>query len=96
MKINDIITSAYPHFYGECRTNNVISESRTSFDILQDIILQTLRHFKNKNVSWEDGFKYIGDSFHLELFFSVKRRGKIIGVEKITDYERNMIEGDNE
>jgi hypothetical protein len=39
-------------------------------------MLCSLKHFKNSDITWENGFKYLQDQFFLELYFSPKRRGK--------------------
>lgn len=78
MKINDIVSSAYTDLLKNVKNNNVIAEGKTASDLLNDIILQSLRHFKNKDVSWEIGYKYLKDNFFLELYFSPKRKSKDI------------------
>lgn len=74
MKISEVVDSAYTFLLSNCRNNNVISEGRTAEDILNDIVLQGLRHFKKGDTSWDEGFGYLKDQFYLELFFSPKRR----------------------
>ncbi len=76
MKISEVVDSAYTFLLSNCRNNNVISEGRTAEDILNDIVLQGLRKYKNSDTTWENAFKYLKDNFFLELHFSPKRRGK--------------------
>lgn len=98
MKIGEVVDSAYTFLLSNCRNNNVISEGRTAEDILNDIVLQGLRKYKNSDTSWENAFNYLKDNFFLELYFSPKRRGKemvlllddymkSVDLEKITEKE---------
>ena len=74
MKINDIVSSAYSEFCGLIVNNMVISEGRTAEDLINDCMFQGLRKFKNKDVTWEDGYQYLKDTVFTELYFSKKRR----------------------
>ena len=99
MKVEKIIDSAYTYLHKSCRNNNIIYEGKTAEDILNDIVLQTIRHFKSNEVSWENGFKYMQDTFYIELHFSPKRinREKMLLMEdckKLLDFKSFTTEED--
>lgn len=97
---NQIIASAYTYLHKSCKNNNILYAGKTSEDILNDIVLQTVRHFKNKQMTWDNTFNYMKDTFFLELHFSPKRRNKekillLEDCKKTTDFQDFIYEEDD-
>lgn len=74
MKINDIITKYYDILRKEVNGELVISQSRTSEDILQDICLTAMRKYKNQDIEEEEGLSYLKKTLFTEKHFSWNRK----------------------
>ena len=74
MKINDIITKYYDTLRKEVNGELVISQSRTSEDILQDICLTAMRKYKNQDIEEEEGLSYLKKTLFTEKHFSWNRK----------------------
>ena len=74
MLINDIITKYYYTLRKEVNGELVISQSRTSEDILQDVCLTAIRKFKNQDIEEEEGLSYLKKTLFTEKHFSWNRK----------------------
>ena len=74
MTISDIITKHYDTLKKEVNGELVISHSKTSEDILQDVCLTALRKYKNTDISEEEGLSYLKKTLFTEKHFSWNRK----------------------
>lgn len=74
MLISDIITKHYDTLKKEVNGELVISHSKTSEDILQDVCLTALRKYKNTDISEEEGLSYLKKTLFTEKHFSWNRK----------------------
>ena len=74
MLISDIISKHYDTLKKEVNGELVISHSKTSEDILQDVCLTALRKYKNTDISEEEGLSYLKKSLFTEKHFSWNRK----------------------
>ena len=74
MTISDIITKHYDTLKKEVNWELVISHSKTSEDILQDVCLTALRKYKNTDISEEEGLSYLKKTLFTEKHFSWNRK----------------------
>ena len=74
MTISDIITKHYDTLKKEVNGELVISHSKTSEDILQDVCLTALRKYKNTDISEEEGVSYLKKTRCTEKHFSWNRK----------------------
>ena len=74
MTISDIITKYYDTLKKEVNGELVISHSKTSEDILQDVCLTALRKYKNTDISEEEGLTYLKKTLFTEKHFSWNRK----------------------
>ena len=74
MTISDIITKHYDTLKKEVNGELVISHSKTSEDILQDVCLTALRKYKNTDISEEEGLFYLKKTLFTEKHFSWNRK----------------------
>ena len=74
MTISDIITKHYDTLKKEVNGELVISHSKTSEDILQDVCLTALRKYKNTDISEEEGLTYLKKTLFPEKHFSWNRK----------------------
>lgn len=74
MTISDIITKHYDTLKKEVNGEKVISHSKTSEDILQDVCLTALRKYKNTDISEEEGLTYLKKTLFTEKHFSWNRK----------------------
>lgn len=74
MTISDIITRHYDTLKKEVNGELVISHSKTSEDILQDVCLTALRKYKNTDISEEEGLSYLKKTLFTEKHFSWNRK----------------------
>ena len=74
MTISDIITKHYDTLKKEVNGEKVISHSKTSEDILQDVCLTALRKYKNTDISEEEGLSYLKKTLFTEKHFSWNRK----------------------
>lgn len=74
MKINEIIDKHFDELKSKCHNDDrVISMSRTSEDVLQDVCLTAMRKFKQKDIGEEEGMIYLQKTLWYELKFQVNR-----------------------
>ena len=59
MKISDVISKYYNTLHKEVDGELVISQSRTTEDILQDVCITALRKFRNMDITEEEGLAYL-------------------------------------
>lgn len=79
MLISDIISKYYDILHKEVNGELVISQSRTTEDILQDVCITALRKFKNTEISEDDGLNYLKKTLFTEKHFSWNRKkGEIL------------------
>ena len=74
MTISDVITKHYDTLKKEVNGELVISHSKTSEDILQDVCLTALRKYKNTDISEEEGLSYLKKTLFTEKHFSWNRK----------------------
>lgn len=74
MTISDIIEKHYDTLKKEVNGELVISHSKTSEDILQDVCLTALRKYKNTDISEEEGLSYLKKTLFTEKHFSWNRK----------------------
>lgn len=74
MLISDIISKHYDTLKKEVNGELVISHSKTSEDILQDVCLTALRKYKNTDISEEEGLSYLKKTLFTEKHFSWNRK----------------------
>ena len=74
MTISDIIEKHYDTLKKEVNGEKVISHSKTSEDILQDVCLTALRKYKNTGISEEEGLSYLKKTLFTEKHFSWNRK----------------------
>ena len=87
MTISDIIEKHYDTLKKEVNGEKVISHSKTSEDILQDVCLTALRKYKNTDISEEEGLTYLKKTLFTEKHFSWNRKKTdiLIYMENIPD-----------
>lgn len=74
MLISEIITKHYNEFRAMVKNQNtVIVNSKTPEDILQDVMITSLKKFKG-DVSEEEGYNYIKKTLQCEKHYSYKRK----------------------
>ena len=79
MTINDILAKHYNKLKQEVNGELVISQGRTTEDILQDVCITALRKYKNQDISEEEGLQYLKKTLHAEKYFSWNRKkGEIV------------------
>ena len=74
MLISEIINRHYDTLKKEVNGELVISHSKTSEDILQDVCLTALRKYKNTDISEEEGLSYLKKTLFTEKHFSWNRK----------------------
>ena len=74
MTISDIISKHFDTLKKEVNGELVISHSKTSEDILQDVCLTALRKYKNTDISEEEGLSYLKKTLFTEKHFSWNRK----------------------
>ena len=87
MTISDIIEKHYDTLKKEVNGEKVISHSKTSEDILQDVCLTALRKYKNTDISEEEGLTYLKKTLFTEKHFSWTRKKTdiLVYMENIPD-----------
>ena len=90
MTIGEIITKHFNEFSGMVKsTDIVIEEGNTYEDIFQNVMMTSLKKYKNKEVDENEGLEYIKKTFLLEVYFAPKRKKRDILV--FTDaYSENI------
>lgn len=91
MLISDIITKHYDTLKKEVNGELVISHSKTSEDILQDVCLTALRKYKNTDISEEEGLSYLKKTLFTEKHFSWNRKKSdiLVYMADIPDIKNN-------
>ena len=74
MTINDIISTHYDALKREVNGEMVISQARTTEDILQDVCLTAMRKYKNLDITEEEGLSYLKKTLFTEKHFSWNRK----------------------
>lgn len=74
MTISEIITRHYDTLKKDVNGELVISHSKTSEDILQDVCLTALRKYKDTDISEEEGLSYLKKTLFTEKHFSWNRK----------------------
>lgn len=74
MKISDVISKYYNTLHKEVDGELVISQSRTTEDILQDVCITALRKYKNMDITEEEGLAYLKKTLYTEKHFSWNRK----------------------
>ena len=87
MTISDIISKHFDTLKKEVNGEKVISHSKTSEDILQDVCLTALRKYKNTDISEEEGLTYLKKTLFTEKHFSWNRKKTdiLVYMENIPD-----------
>lgn len=79
MGINDIISKYYNILHKEVNGELVISQGRTTEDILQDVCLTAMKKYKNQDIEEEEGLSYLKKTLYTEKHFSWNRKkGEIV------------------
>lgn len=91
MTINEIITKHYNTLHKEVSGEVVISQARTTEDILQDVCLTAIRKFKQTDITEEEGLTYLKKTLFTEKHFSWNRKKNeiLIFTENIPDIVDN-------
>ncbi len=91
MTISDIIEKHYDTLKKEVNGEKVISHSKTSEDILQDVCLTALRKYKNTDISEEEGLSYLKKTLFTEKHFSWNRKKSdiLVYMADIPDIKNN-------
>lgn len=89
MKINDIISKHYCELLAMCTNRDTpIYDSKTSEDILNDCTITTINHFRDRDITEEEGFNYYKKTFLMEAKFSYKRKNsRIIYTDNLNAYK---------
>lgn len=74
MTINDVISKHYNTLHKEVNGELVISQGRTTEDILQDVCLTAMRKYKDTDISEEEGLSYLKKTLFTEKHFSYNRK----------------------
>ena len=86
MKINEVIEKHYGELSGMCwNCDKIISQTKTSEDIFQDVIVVALNKYKNKDIDEETALDYIKKTLLLEFHFQPKRQDNIIYTDNLWD-----------
>lgn len=79
MTISDIITKHYNTLHKEVNGELVISQGRTTEDILQDVCITALRKYQDQDITEEEGLTYLKKTLFTEMHFSWNRKkGEIL------------------
>ena len=79
MTIHEIIDKWYNTLRKEVNGELVISQGRTTEDILQDVCLTAMRKFKHQDIEEEVGLNYLKKTLYTEKHFSWNRKkGEIL------------------
>lgn len=79
MTINEIIEKHYTELHKEVDGELVISQGRTSEDILQDVCITAMRKYRQNDITEEEGLTYLKKTLFTEKHFSWNRKkGEII------------------
>lgn len=89
MKISEIIENNYYTLHKEVNGELVISQGRTTEDILQDVCITALRKYKNQDIEEEEGLSYLKKTLFTEKHFSWNRKKNeiIVFTDSLPDVE---------
>lgn len=76
MKISEVIDKNYKKLLSKCNPDKVICFGKTEEDILNDVVITTLRKFKEQDIDPQEGADYLERTFEAERFFIWKRKPK--------------------
>ena len=74
MSIYDVIEKYFTILQKEVNGELVISQSRTTEDILQDVCLTAIRKYKDQDITEEEGLHYLKKTLYTEKHFSWNRK----------------------
>lgn len=91
MTISDIITKHYDSLKKDVNGELVISHSKTSEDILQDVCLTALRKYRNTDITEEEGLTYLKKTLFTEKHFSWNRKKSdiLVYTDNLPDIQNN-------
>lgn len=79
MTISGIINKHFWELSAMCRDiDKTISNSKTSEDVFQDVMVTAIKKYKTNDIAEEEGFEYLKKTLLLELHFQFKRKVKDI------------------
>lgn len=79
MLITEILAKHYNTLKKEVNGELVISQARTTEDILQDVCITAMRKYKDQSISEEEGLAYLKKTLFTEMHFSWNRKkGEIL------------------
>lgn len=89
MKISEIIENNYSALHKEVNGELVISQGRTTEDILQDVCITALRKYKDSDITEEEGLSYLKKTLFTEKHFSWNRKKNeiIVFTDSLPDVE---------
>lgn len=90
MKINEVISKHFEELKSKCHNDDkIISMSRTSEDVLQDVCLTAMRKYKNKDVDEQEALAYLQKTLFYELKFQLNRIDtKLVFVENFKNVDK--------
>lgn len=72
--ISDILNKHYDTLKKEVNGELVISQGRTTEDILQDVCITAMRKYKDDLITEEEGLTYLKKTLFSEMHFSWNRK----------------------
>ena len=89
MLISDVISKHYNTLHKEVNGEIVISQGRTTEDILQDVCITALRKYKHQDITEEEGLNYLKKTLFTEKHFSWNRikNEMVIYTDELLDIE---------
>lgn len=90
MTISQVITKHYTQLKAKCHNDDrIISLSRTSQDVLHDVIMTALRKYRDQDIVEGDGLLYLEKTLWYELKFQRNRIDpKCMVVDDLGKYDR--------
>lgn len=90
MTIQQVITNNYYRLKSKCHNDyKVISLSRTSEDILQDVCLTAMRKYKGKEIDEQIGVEYLEKTLFYELKFQRNRVDtNMVFTDNLNDFDK--------
>lgn len=77
MTINQVLQLTYPKLRKMIPNDDVIVYDGLTFDdICNDAMITVIKHFRDKEISEEEGFEYAKKTLLMEITFSHKRKGR--------------------
>lgn len=90
MTINDIINKHYNEFYALCKNKDIaVAFSKTSEDVLHDIIFRAMNKFKNKEIDYDFGYNYLRRNIINQLRFQNNKikEDPLVYTDNLTAYD---------